>query len=123
MELEDVAYFEDEDFDGDGNLLISFPKPVVIFMQGDFCGYCKQMKPAYQLFAKKMKSKIIPATICIDGTPSEQKLAARFKNFLAKKNVDYKGVPMVLAYKNGKFLKVYSGDRSERSLIEFARDL
>ena len=116
---ESVAYLEDEDFSGK-KLNVKTGKPVIIILQGSFCGYCKQMKPAFQSMAKKMKGKVVCATIQIDGNPSEKKLAAKIKDLMP---VDYQGVPMVVAYKGGNFTKEYKGDRSEQSLLEFANSL
>ncbi len=115
---ETIAYLEDEDFTSDGKLKLKPGKPVVIMIQGDFCGYCKQMKPAFQGMAKKMRGKVMCATIQIDGDESEKKLAKRLSKILP---VDYKGVPMVVSFNGGNFGKEYKGDRGEASLVEFAK--
>ncbi len=121
---ETIAYLEDEDFTPDGKLKLKPGKPVVIMIQGDFCGYCKQMKPAFQGMAKKTRGKVMCATIQTDGDESEKKLAKRISAILPKdsKGVSiYKGVPMVVAFKGGNFAKEYKGDRGEQSLVEFAK--
>jgi thiol-disulfide isomerase/thioredoxin len=115
----DIAYLEDEDFDSSGKLLMKSKKPVVVILQGLFCGYCTKMKPAFQSLAEKMKNKVTCATIQIDGNESEKKLGKRLDKIMGK----FKGVPTVVAFKGGNFYKEYKGDRSEQSLIEFAESL
>lgn len=117
---ENIVYLENEDFDTNGKLKHKFNKPVVVMIQGNFCGYCKQMKPAFDEFSKKMKDRVIAATIQIDGNDSEKALAKRLDNILGFK---MQGVPTVCAISQDGKVREYKGDRSEATLIEFANGL
>nr|QBK85272.1 MAG: thioredoxin [Iridovirus LCIVAC01] len=94
-------------------------KPVVVILQGAFCGYCKTMHPNFQSFADKMKNKVTCATVQIDGNESEKRLGKRLDKIMGK----FLGVPTVIAFKGGSFYREYKGDRSEQSLIEFGNNL
>ena len=115
---ESVIYLESEDFSDDGKLKVLKDKPVVILLGGNFCGFCKAVKPIFQTFSTKVQN-VYPACILIDGSPSERQLNQKMGKWLS----DYKGVPTVIAYKNGKYLKTYDGPRTEQGLLEFAKGL
>lgn len=115
-----IGYLEDDDFTNNGLLSLNESRPVLVMIQGSYCGYCTKMKPEYQKAADKVK-KCKFTTIELDGKlESEQKLAKRLDHILP---ITIKGVPTVIAYKGGNFYKEYTGDRSEQSLIEFANNL
>lgn len=117
MDLEDVAYLEDGDISSDGKLRVSDNgKPVVIMLQGDFCGYCKTFKGDYQDAAKKLKGKANMATIVID---KEKKLGKELNNYIP----GFKGVPTVVVFKGGKYWKTYTGPRKSADLVEFVNNL
>ena len=115
---ESVIYLENEDFTEDGKLKVLQDKSVVIMLGGNFCHFCKDMKPEFQKFAHKVNN-IYPACILIDGNESEKQLGQKINKWLP----DYKGVPTVVAYKNGKYFKTHKGPRTEVALIEFSKGL
>jgi thiol-disulfide isomerase/thioredoxin len=115
---ESVIYLEEEDFTKDGKLKVLQDKPVVIMLGGNFCSFCKIAKPELQSFAKKM-DKVYPACILIDGSKSEKKLGQKMGKWVP----NFKGVPMFVAYKNGKYHSTHNGDRTAVALIEFSKKL
>jgi thiol-disulfide isomerase/thioredoxin len=112
---ESVKYLEDEDFTSDGKLKIDPKKPVIIMIMGNFCGWCKKAQPEFQKFADSA-GHVYPACILIDGNASEKKLGNRIKSFIP----NYQGVPMFVCFKNGKFVKEHTGERTAKALIEFS---
>ncbi len=112
MDLENVAYLEDGDITSDGKLKIPSNKPVVVMLQGLFCGYCKKFLKDYQEAANRLKGKADMATIVID---KEKNLGKEVTNYVP----GFKGVPMVVIFKNGKYSKTYDGPRKAADLIEF----
>lgn len=119
--MENVAYIEVDDINPDGTLkpYVTNGKPVIMMCQGLFCGYCTKAKPAFEKIAKTNPTFVF-ASILTDGEESE-KAAAKF---IKVWNEDHRGVPDYLGFdKNGKFKKVHSGGRDEKSLMDFATSL
>jgi thiol-disulfide isomerase/thioredoxin len=118
-----VAYLQDFDFDKNGKLInknIPTDKPVIIMIQGNFCGYCTQAKPAFQKFANKNSENVFCATIQGDGTEKgEKELSRRLK----KIDPEFQGFPSYVAYKKGEFLKIHDKGRDYDSLVEFLNTL
>lgn len=112
--MEGVAYLENNDFDDKGNLKIKTSKPVVILLQGSFCGYCHQFIPEYLKAANMLKNKVIFSTIQIDGNDDEKKLGNKIM-----KMIDAKGVPTIILYKNGKYSGTYEGPRKAEALTDY----
>ena len=111
-----VAYLEREDFDGQGRFIVPVKQnKMIVMLQGNFCGYCTQAKPAYANFARN-NPNVLVATIQIDGNQNEQVLGKLITGSLP----DYQGVPHYIAFKNGKYIKTHTGGRDERSLQYFA---
>lgn len=124
MSMENVAYIEAGDINPDGSLkpYVNNGKPVILMCQGSFCGYCTKAKPAFQKVANHYyKTKtVVCATILTDGSDSEKEAA----KFIKRWNSKHQGVPEYLGFdKNGKFEKVYQGNRDENSLIKFGDSL
>jgi thiol-disulfide isomerase/thioredoxin len=115
--LIEIPHLEDEDFDNSGKLKIQ--GLVIVMIQGDFCGYCTQMKPAFQAFADKNKGKLTAATIKTDGNKSEKALAGK----MSKSIEGYRGVPTIIGYKNGLFSGMHTGGRDIDSLQQFSDTL
>jgi thiol-disulfide isomerase/thioredoxin len=115
-----VVYLQDQDFDNNGNLvnpeLLKTKKPVMIMIQGNFCGYCTQAKPAFQKFAEENKGKVICATIQGDGKESGEK---ELSNRVSKIHPNFRGYPGYVLYKNGKLYKVHDGGRGVKDLEKF----
>jgi thiol-disulfide isomerase/thioredoxin len=115
-----VAYLEHVDINDNGSLKphVSKGKPSVVMVQGNFCGYCTQAKPAFEKLAKMM-SNVNVYTVQIDGEESDKKASKQ----LAAVNTS-PGVPSYLGFdRNGKFVKVHKGGRDEDSLKNFALSL
>ena len=115
-----VSYLEDEDFDSNGRILLDLEKPLIVMLQGEFCGFCREMKPSYQDAAEKSKNIAYFSTIQMDGDESEKKLAKRFGDIVG---MEIPGVPSVYAILPNGSAKEYSGDRSTGSLCEFVKSL
>lgn len=116
MDLENVAYLEDGDITSDGKLKIPSNKPVVVMISGDFCGFCRKFKPEFQKAANQTGGKVNMATITID---KEKKLGKELTSYIP----NFKGVPMVVVFKNGKYVKTFDGPRTSAALIEFVNGL
>lgn len=111
-----VLYLEEEDIDENGNLVL--PGKVIVMVQGNFCGYCTQAKPAYDTLATAYKnSGVTFATLQVDGTPSEKKANEKLKRGV--KSGEIRGVPTFILYNNGKIVSIHRGGRDVQSLKKF----
>ncbi len=118
--MEGVAYLESEDVSNTGVApYVGKGKPVIVLVQGNFCGYCTQAKPAFQEFSRKNRG-VVTATILIDGTETEKQAAEIVKSW----NPGSGGVPAYIGFdKTGKLSKVHTGGRDVKSLEEFSMTL
>ena len=114
--LVNIPYLEGSDVNDDGS--INLNGTVVLMIQGNFCGYCTQAKPAFQNLSKSLPNGIICATVQMDGQESDKE-ASRKLSVVNKSP----GVPSFLGFKNGKFVKMHTGGRDEASLLAFAQSL
>lgn len=118
--LVNIPYLEDSDFNADNSLkpYVNKGKPCVIMVQGNFCGYCTQAKPAFQKLASL--SGVALCTLQIDGAPQE-KAAAKRVSILDK---SYRGVPTYLGFNaQGKYVATHKGGRDTASIESFAKSL
>lgn len=118
--LIEIPYLEDTDFNPDGSLKphVNQGMPCVVMVQGNFCGYCNQAKPAFQQFADAKKA--VACTIQIDGSPSEKKCAA----IVQALDKSYRGVPCYLGFNSqGRYAGTHNGGRDAVALVEFASKL
>lgn len=113
-----VAYLENDDFTDDGKLKINSEYPVMILLQGDYCGYCTQFKPEFLKAVKVLKDKVDIATIQLDGEGSESVLGKRASKFIP----NFKGVPMVVFFVNGKYYSTFNGERTADALVKYVRE-
>lgn len=119
--LQNIYYLEIQDFNSDGSLksYVNNGKPALLMAQGDYCGYCKQAKPAIQKFANENKN-ITVCTLLIDGSKSEQEAA----KFLKHWDPSYIGVPTFVGFNsNGKFNSIHSLGRDVRAHIQYCSTL
>lgn len=118
--LQNVIYLEGHDIDDNGNILshVNSNKPIILMLQGNFCGYCTQAKPAFQQLSQQVPSVLV-ATVQIDGSQKDKEASAK----LSKVNKN-PGVPAYLGFdKNGRFVKSHTGGRDMESLKKFAQSL
>jgi thiol-disulfide isomerase/thioredoxin len=114
-----IPYLEDTDINPDGSLKphVGNGKPVILMVQGDFCGYCTKAKPDFQKFAKS--SNVVAVTIQTDGGESDRKASKAIA--VVNKSP---GVPAFLGFdKNGKYVKTHQGNRDFASLEQFSASL
>jgi len=118
MHLNNIFYLEDTEFDAQGNL--NLPDEVIVFVQGNYCGYCNQFKPIYQHLADTLvQHGIVFTTLQIDGDqPGEQ----AFKNpaymeFILKRPLE--GVPILLKYRGGHIVSQFEGQRNAESVMNW----
>ena len=119
--MEKVAYLEIDDINPNGDLksYVNNGLPVIIMAQGNFCGYCKTAKPAFQDLAKS-NNEVVCCSIEIDGEDSE-KAASKL---IPKWDKNYRGVPTYLGFnKHGKYIKTHTGGRDKKSLEQFVKTL
>ena len=88
-------------------------EPCIIAFVSPMCGHCQNMKPALESAAKK--SNISFYTLTNSGDPKESAHVME-----AAKHLDVNGIPMLFRIENGKAIP-YNGNRSEESLLEFAK--
>lgn len=115
--LYNIPYLEVQDVNPDGSLKphVTGGQKVLVMLQGNFCGYCTQAKPAFQELSQRVKC----ATVQSDGNTSEQQAYKALMN-----GVKAPGVPAFALYDgNGRLLKVHNGDRTANALFEFYNTL
>lgn len=110
-----VPYLEAQDFDSNGNLKIN--GTVVVLVWASWCPHCKNIKPAYAEAAKNLKGRVLFACAQQDGDRESEKQGVE----VLSKRHGVRGFPTILLFKNGKMVKTYSGDRSRKSLEDFAK--
>lgn len=116
-----VIYLDINDFKQ--NVLVSKnEKPVtgnwVCMVQGSFCGYCTQAKPAFLEAKKMLGDSVVFCTIQIDGDEAEKALGKNLKKLTGR---DMQGVPAFILFKNGKVAGIHKGGRDAKSLARFAQ--
>ena len=116
--MQSVAYLEIDDLSPEGLApYVGNGKPVVLMIQGNFCHFCTEAKPAFQKFAQS--NIAAAASIVIDGDPSEKKAYEVTKIWNQTP-----GVPAFLGFdKTGKFVKIHKGSRDVNSLTLFSKSL
>lgn len=117
-----IIYLEDSDFDSEGNIInphLKTNKPVFIFIQANFCGYCTQAKPDFQSLAEKYQNKCIFATIQGD---SEIKESKELMKKLDKIYPELRGFPSYIIYYNGRRI-IYEEGRDFDSMETFLNTL
>lgn len=116
-----VIYLEEDDFNT--NLQIPALQGLSILMvQGDYCGYCTQMKPMFQELANNLgRQGINFVTIQVDSQyPSEQIFKSpEFVNGFLQTSLP--GVPYMVKLYDGQVLpnSQFEGDRNIKSIHEW----
>lgn len=115
-----VPYLEENDVTPYGLAPnVSGNRPAVVMVQSTSCGWCTKAKPDF-VRAFQQEPSIAFLTAQVDGQPSERN-AARMLQKIASSNG---GVPLFMGFdRNGKFVKVYNGNRSADDLIAFGKSL
>lgn len=119
--MKNVPYLEQQDVNSDGSLKphVGNGKACVVMVQGLFCGYCTQAKPAFENCSKQSKN-VRFVTVQIDGGPSEKSAG----NLITKNDSSYRGVPTYFGFNSqGKYVGTHTGGRDEQSLMNFASGL
>ena len=114
-----MIHLDINDFDLNTNTLMYNKQPVkgkwICMVQGNFCGFCTQAKPAF-LEAKNKCNTAFFCTIQIDGTNEAQVLGKQLSTIT---NIPMGGVPGFILFKDGKPVKKFEGERTSKALIEF----
>jgi thiol-disulfide isomerase/thioredoxin len=117
--LVNIPYVEGNDVNDDGSLKSHVGKglPVLIMVQGNFCGYCTKAKPDFQKLENN--GEFMVATVQIDGGDTD-----KMANNKLSKVISSKGVPAYACFnKNGKFVKMHNGGRDAESLKKSMKNL
>ena len=112
-----VAYLEIQDFDADGNLMLSHFEgmPVMVMIQAGWCGACTQAKPEFQRYANMNIAGA--ATIQNDGErESERQLAAIVSRIYPEKMIGFPSYMLITG--DGKRI-AYNGPRDAESIKNF----
>ena len=111
-----IIFLEISDFNN--NILTYNNKPVkgvwIVMVQGSFCHFCTQAKPAFIQASEQLENKVVFATVQMDGPAEEKALGNKIPEIT---NVKMEGVPAYLIFRNGKFSELYNGGRSANDLI------
>jgi len=123
-----ILYLEESEFDNNFRLISKikkntgkpyFSRRTVVFVQGNYCGYCSKMKPTFQKVADKLNDENIDfATICIDSKNPKEKI---FQTDVLTKIIgeNLNGVPLILIFDNGHVTKKQYGLMNENELMTF----
>jgi thiol-disulfide isomerase/thioredoxin len=112
-----IHYLENKDVDSNYKLkpYVTTNKPVVVLCQSNYCGHCITAKPAYEEIASKRNDISWCSIQSEDG---------QLKDAVLSWYPQMRGIPCYLGFnKYGQFVKIYSGDRTAKSLSEFADSL
>jgi thiol-disulfide isomerase/thioredoxin len=115
-----IPYLEDSDINPDASLKshVNNGKPVVMMVQGNYCGWCLKAKPDFQKLAEQVPNVVL-VTVQTDGGPNDKK-ASQMLSAVNKSP----GVPAFLGFNSqGKFVKTHDGGRDVQSLKQFALSL
>jgi len=95
--LRPVAYLERSDFNDNGDLSLASSSPILIMIQGSFCGACTTAKPVFQQFANE--GHVTCMTIQIDGERESQR---QIRDILDRIYPGLTHVPAYVLYVNTK---------------------
>lgn len=117
---ESVPHLEIRDFDGQklrphvhGN------KPVIVMMQGSYCGHCTTAKPAFAQFAQQT-DLVNAVSIQIDGQKDEQEAYHVIRQLIP----NFRGVPTFVAFDNaGNYVTNVVGGQTVEQLQQLAAQL
>ena len=115
---ENVIYLEKKDL-LHGKLPVGAKHPIsgkpcfqgwaVVLVQGSYCGFCNEFKPAFQALADA-HPHIQFATIQIDGSqPGERDILSVVPGLVG----DMPGVPHIARFHNGVFQDAFQGNRTK----------
>lgn len=116
MKLYEIAYLEGEDVNDDGSLKVHVGNglPVLVMVQGNFCGWCTKAKPEFQNLLGNKSFAVV--TVQTDGDGGDKAANAK----ISKVNKS-PGVPSFLLFdRNGRYVQSHDGDRTAKALASFA---
>lgn len=117
-----IIFLEDADFDG--TILTHNNKPlknlVIVMVQGSYCHFCKESKPAFIEAKMRSKGNCIFATLQVDGGETEKRLSKKLDRIVGKK---IQGIPAYLVFKNGRFVELYEGGRDANSICNYIKSM
>jgi glutaredoxin len=120
--LKNIPYLQGEDLTDEGNLTektmkIFKNRPVLVMVQGNFCGYCTDTKPDFQTLTGQ--NDFVCATVQIDGDSTDKEASKKIN-----KAYDSPGVPTFLCFgRDGKFVKPHDKERTASALKESMKNL
>lgn len=118
--LKNIPYLEEADLTDEGHIQPSVMKalgnkPVLMMVQGNFCGWCSVAKPEFQKLANQSDFRCL--TIQIDDGKTGDKAAQK-----VGKVHPSRGVPTFLVFdKTGKFVKAHDSERTADALLKTIR--
>lgn len=131
-----VLYLENSEFDTSLNLVSPLvnkysQKPIfsgltIVMIQGNYCGYCTQMKPLFQQVANELVSSGIDfATIQVDGQQPGEQIFSDPTFFNRLMGHSLQGVPLLVKFINGKYVpnSEFTGNRDIQSLKQWILNL
>lgn len=118
LEYVDVAYLEQQDFQGKKLIANGLNKYVFVKIWASWCGHCKKAHPEFQPLTEIYKSDNNVSIACIqaDGTKdSEKELGKNIKQIID----GFRGFPTFVLYKDGNLFKTYEGARKTEDFKDF----
>jgi thiol-disulfide isomerase/thioredoxin len=115
-----IGYLERSDFSDSGDLIGQLGgKPVVVMIQGLYCGACTTAKPDFQRLSTD--GTVTCMTIQLDGDRKSEK-DIQSSGILNKIYPNLEGIPAYVLYVNGNKRIPYQGtDRSFEALKQFVQ--
>ena len=125
-----VYYLEDTEFDSNYALTSALPNPhtgaplfsglTIVMIQGSYCGYCTQFKPAFQQVADELSPQggADFATIKVDGSEQGEQI---YKGDAVDQILGQplSGVPMVVKFYQGRPVDIFKGSREYSELKQW----
>ncbi len=119
--MQHVFYLEKDDITSNGSIkpYVTNGKPVVLMVQGLFCGFCVKASPAFEK-AASINKEIVFCSVKIDGADTEKAAAS----IITKLDKSYKGVPTYYSFdRKGNYVTTHTGGRDVDSITKFANSI